>query len=149
MDSIEPTWSPLGLSQEAAAQALKQYGLNTPVAERPLAAMSILWTALWNPFNVLLTILAIVNIATKDVATFVVMMAMVVASTGLRYWQEMKSMVQALRLVRSIITRVRVVRVVNGRPQELEIDQKEVVPGDIIAVASQFLPTPFVSVVLM
>ncbi|KAL4064158.1 hypothetical protein V8B97DRAFT_1876143 [Scleroderma yunnanense] len=133
---LEPGWSPLGLSEEAAAEALRQHGLNTPVAERPLAALSVLWTALWNPFNVLLTILAIVNIATQDVATFVVMMAMVVASTGLRFWQEIKSMVQALKLVRSIVTRVRVVRVVNGLSQEIELDQKQVVPGDIIAVAS-------------
>lgn len=134
--ALEPTWSPLGLTEEAAAEILKQRGQNIPVAERPLAALSTLWTALWNPFNVLLTILACVNIATQDVATFVVMMAMVVASTGLRYWQEMKSMVQALKLVRSIVTRVRVVRRVNGISQELEIDQKLIVPGDVIAVAS-------------
>ncbi|KAI6139389.1 Mg-transporting ATPase [Pisolithus tinctorius] len=134
--ALEPTWSPLGLTEESAAEILKQHGPNIPVAERPLAALSILWTALWNPFNVLLVVLACVNIATQDVATFVVMMAMVVASTGLRYWQEMKSMVQALELVRSIVTRVRVVRRVNGIAQELEIDQKLVVPGDVIAVAS-------------
>lgn len=134
--ALEPTWSPLGLTEDTAAEFLEQHGPNIPVAERPLAALSILWTALWNPFNVLLIILACVNIATQDVATFVVMMAMVVASTGLRYWQEMKSMVQALNLVRSIVTRVRVVRRVNGISQESEIDQKLVVPGDVIAVAS-------------
>lgn len=134
--ALEPTWSPLGLTEEAAAETLKQHGQNIPVAERPLAALSTLWTALWNPFNVLLTVLACVNIATQDVATFVVMMVMVVASTGLRYWQEMKSMVQALKLVRSIVTRVRVVRRVNGISQELEVDQKLIVPGDVIAVAS-------------
>ena len=77
------------------------------------------------------------------------MITMVVASTGLRYWQEMKSMVQALRLVRSIVTRVRVIRVVNGRPQELEIDQKEVVPGNILAMASQFFSMSLVPMVLM
>ncbi|KAI6112317.1 Mg-transporting ATPase [Pisolithus thermaeus] len=134
--ALEPTWSPLGLTEEAAAEILKQHGQNIPVAERPLAALSTLWTALWNPFNVLLTVLACVNIATQDVAMFVVMMVMVVASTGLRYWQEMKSMVQALKLVRSIVTRVRVVRRVNGISQELEVDQKLIVPGDVIAVTS-------------
>ncbi|KIJ64405.1 hypothetical protein HYDPIDRAFT_111717 [Hydnomerulius pinastri MD-312] len=134
--SLEPTWSPDGLSQEAAAETLKEHGLNIPVSERPLAALSILWTAIWNPFNVLLTILACVNIATQDVATFVVMIAMVVASTGLRYWQEVKSMVQALKLVRSIVTRVRVVRCVNSISEEIELDQKQIVPGDVINVAS-------------
>lgn len=83
---LEPAWSPDGLSEEAAAEILSSHGLNVPVNERPLAALSILWTALWNPFNVLLTVLALVNIATNSVPTFVVMMAMVVASTSLRYF---------------------------------------------------------------
>ncbi|KAF8546738.1 Mg-transporting ATPase [Imleria badia] len=133
---LEPTWSPDGLSEETAAEILNTHGLNTPVNERPLAALSILWTALWNPFNVLLTILALINIATNSVPTFVVMIAMVVASTSLRYWQEMKSMVQALKLVKSIVTRVRVIRGVNSIPQEIEIDLRHVVPGDVVAVAS-------------
>ncbi|KAF9220910.1 Mg-transporting ATPase [Gyrodon lividus] len=133
---LETAWIPGGLSEEAASEALKKHGPNIPVSERPLAALSVLWTAIWNPFNVLLTILACVSIATQDVATFVVMIAMVVASTGLRYWQEMKSMVQALKLVKSIVTRVRVVRCVNSHSEEIEIDQRHVVPGDVITVAS-------------
>jgi Mg2+-importing ATPase len=133
---FEPTWSPDGLSEEMAAEILTIHGLNIPVNERPLAALSILWTALWNPFNVLLTILALINIATNSVPTFVVMIAMVVASTSLRYWQEMKSMVQALKLVKSIMTRVRVIRHVNSIPQEIEIDLRHIVPGDVVAVAS-------------
>lgn len=53
-----------------------------------------------------------------------------------RYWQEMKSMVQALKLVKSIVTRVRVIRRVNSVPQELEVDLRHIVPGDIVTVAS-------------
>ncbi|KAG6377002.1 Mg-transporting ATPase [Boletus reticuloceps] len=133
---LEPTWSPDGFSEETAAQILDVYGLNIPVNERPLAALSLLWIALWNPFNVLLTILAIINAATDSLPTFIVMMTMVVASTSLRYWQEMKSMVQALKLVRSIVTRVRVIRRVNSVPQEIEVDLRHIVPGDVVAVAS-------------
>ncbi|KAG9315865.1 Mg-transporting ATPase [Chiua virens] len=133
---LEPTWSPDGLSEETTAEILRVHGFNTPVNERPLAALAILWTAIWNPFNILLTILAVINIATNSVPTFVVMIAMVVASTGLRYWQEIRSMVQALKLVKSIVTRVRVIRRVDSVPQEIEIDLRHVVPGDIVAVAS-------------
>ncbi|KAF8443023.1 Mg-transporting ATPase [Boletus edulis BED1] len=133
---LEPTWSPDGLSEETAAQILDVYGLNIPVNERPLAALSLLWIALWNPFNVLLTILAIINAATDSIPTSIVMITMVVASTSLRYWQEMKSMVQALKLVRSIVTRVRVIRRVNSVPQEIEVDLRHIVPGDVVAVAS-------------
>lgn len=47
-------------------------------------------------------------------------------------------MVQALKLVRSIVTRVQVLRRVDSQPRILEIDQKQVVPGDVVVVASQF-----------
>lgn len=66
------------------ADALGRHGLNVSIAERSLAPLSMLWTAIWNPFNVLLTLLACINIAIHDVATFSVMIAMVVASTALR-----------------------------------------------------------------
>lgn len=45
-------------------------------------------------------------------------------------------MVQALKLIKSIVTRVRVIRRVNYIPQEIEIDLRHVVPGDVVAVAS-------------
>jgi len=133
---LEPTWSPDGLSEDTAAEILHTHGLNIPVNERPLAALQLLWTALWNPFNILLTILAIINAATNSIPTFVVMILMVVASTGLRYWQEVKSMVQALKLVKTIVTRIRVIRRIQSIPQEIEIDLRNVVPGDVVSVAS-------------
>jgi Mg2+-importing ATPase len=48
-------------------------------------------------------------------------------------------MVQALKLVKSIVTRVRVLRCVNSRFEEIEIDQRHVVRGDVITVASRFV----------
>lgn len=54
-------------------------------------------------------------------------------------------MVQALKLVKSIATRVRVIRHVNSVPQEMEIDLRHIVPGDIIAVASTLFHTHITS----
>lgn len=133
---LEPGWNPSGLSDEQASLILKTHGPNTPVAERPLAVLQILWGAIVNPFNILLTILAIVSAATKQIPTFVVMIAMVFASTGLRYWQELKSMIQAVNLIKSVTTNTRVLRYRSSGPEELEIDQRNVVPGDIISVTS-------------
>ncbi|KAG1752865.1 E1-E2 ATPase-domain-containing protein [Suillus lakei] len=133
---LEPGWNPSGLSDEQASLMLKTHGPNTPVAERPLAALQMLWGAIVNPFNILLTILAIVSAATQQIPTFVVMMAMVFASTGLRYWQEFKSMIQAVNLIKSVTTNTRVLRYRSSGSEELEIDQRNVVPGDIIAVTS-------------
>lgn len=133
---LEPGWNPGGLSDEQASLILKTHGPNTPVAERPLAALRMLWGAIVNPFNILLTILAIISAATQQIPTFIVMMAMVFASTGLRYWQELKSMIQAVNLIKSVTTNTRVLRYRNSGSEELEIDQRNVVPGDIIAVTS-------------
>lgn len=133
---LEPGWSPRGLSEEQASLILKTHGPNTPVAERPLAALRMLWGAIINPFNILLTILAIISAATQQIPTFVVMMAMVLASTGLRYWQELKSMIQAVNLIKSVTTNTRVLRCRNSGSEEFEIDQRDVVPGDIVAVTS-------------
>lgn len=133
---LEPKWNSLGLSDEQASLILKTHGPNTPVAERPLAVLRMLWGAIVNPFNILLTILAIVSAATQQIPTFIVMMAMVFASTGLRYWQELKSMVQAVNLIKSVTTNTRVLRYRNSGSEEVEIDQRNVVPGDIIAVTS-------------
>ncbi|KIK46770.1 hypothetical protein CY34DRAFT_800114 [Suillus luteus UH-Slu-Lm8-n1] len=133
---MEPGWNPSGLSDEQASLVLRTHGPNIPVAERPLAALQILWGAIANPFNILLTILAVISAATKQIPTFAVMMAMVFASTGLRYWQELKSMIQAVNLIKSVTTNTRVLRYRASGPEELEIDQRDVVPGDIIAVTS-------------
>jgi Mg2+-importing ATPase len=133
---LEPNWSYGGLSEEAASAALAKHGPNISMAERRLAAFTMWWMAVMNPFNILLTTLACVSIATKDGATFGVMMAMVVASTGLRYWQELKSMTQAIKLIKTVTTRVRIIRSRSLSSEEVEIDQKQVVPGDVLAVAS-------------
>lgn len=48
-------------------------------------------------------------------------------------------MVQATKLMRSVTTRVRVMRLRGSVSEEVEIDQKEVVPGDVLAITSSCL----------
>ena len=52
-------------------------------------------------------------------------------------------MTQAIKLIKSVSTRVRVVRTRSLLSEQVEIDQKEVVPGDVLAVASKppFFPS--------
>ena len=83
--SLEPNASPAGLSGEAARSALERHGPNIFATERAPRVIALLLGALLNPFNVILLVLAIVNIATGDKATFTVMVVMVMASTGLRF----------------------------------------------------------------
>ena len=107
--------------------------------------------AVTNPFNFILAALGIVSIATGDKATFTVMMVMVIASTGLRFvqfyysqmttglkprmkrfWQELKSVSQAAKLLSSVTTRIQILR----NNQEVVLDRKEVVPGDVLVLTS-------------
>jgi magnesium-transporting ATPase (P-type) len=82
---LEPGSSSLGLSAEAARAALERHGPNIFATDRAPSDLVLFVTALANPFNFILTALAIVSIATGDKATFIVMLVMVVASTCLRY----------------------------------------------------------------
>ena len=47
-----------------------------------------------------------------------------------RFWQELKSVSQAAKLLNSLATRVRVLR----DKKEVELERKEVVPGDVLVL---------------
>jgi Mg2+-importing ATPase len=83
--SLEPGSSPLGLTDDAARSALERHGPNIFAAERPPSPIALLLTAIANPFNFILAALGVISIATGDKATFVVLMVMILASTGLRF----------------------------------------------------------------
>jgi len=51
-----------------------------------------------------------------------------------RFWQELKSISQAAKLLNSVTTRVRLLRA----NQEVELDRKEVVPGDVLVLTSSY-----------
>ncbi|KAJ7483116.1 Mg-transporting ATPase [Mycena galericulata] len=130
---LNPEWNPSGLTEEQAQQARQTHGLNTTAEEQPLQPLVLLFNAFLNPFNVLLLILGAISIGTGDIPTFGVMIAMVVSSTGLRFWQEMRSLSKAHVLVNSVSSRVHVLRPSEG---EIEFDRKQIVPGDVLSVTS-------------
>jgi len=73
------------LTEEAARAAFERHGPNIFATEHGPKAITLLYAAAAHPFNFILTALAVVSIATGDKATFIVMMFMVFASTGLRF----------------------------------------------------------------
>ena len=52
-----------------------------------------------------------------------------------RFWQELKSVSQAAKLLNSLATRVRVLR----DKKEVELDRKQVVPGDVLVLTGIIL----------
>ena len=143
-----------GLS-EAEAQAQRgQYGLNEVEHEQPLSRWVHLWHCYKNPFNLLLTLLAAVSLATDDIQAAVVIGTMVVLSTLLRFWQEAKSNKAADALKEMVSNTATVMRrdfSADASPmfgkfygaaqkirgaQRIELAIKQLVPGDLIVLSA-------------
>jgi P-type Mg2+ transporter len=124
--------SVLGMS-EADAEAVRAHiGFNEVGHEKPLSWQAHLWLCYRNPFNLLLTLLAIVSYLTEDVKATIVIGAMVVLSALLRFWQEGKSNKAADALKEMVSNTATVLRA--GQRAELPI--RLLVPGDVIALSA-------------
>ncbi|KQB54132.1 magnesium-translocating P-type ATPase [Pseudomonas endophytica] len=143
-----------GLS-EAEVEALRQqHGLNEIEHEQPLSRWVHLWHCYKNPFNLLLTLLAGVSLATDDIQAAVVISTMVVLSTLLRFWQEARSNKAADALKAMVSNTATVLRrdfSAEASPmfgkfygaaqhikgaQRIELPIKHLVPGDLIVLSA-------------
>jgi Mg2+-importing ATPase len=80
-----------GLSAREATARLARSGPNEVEQGRPLHGWLHLWHCYANPFNLLLTALAVVSYLTQDAKATVVIAAMVLLSTAIRFVQEDRS----------------------------------------------------------
>ncbi|MBI3714191.1 MAG: HAD-IC family P-type ATPase, partial [Burkholderiales bacterium] len=80
-----------GLTNEQVEVIRKRIGLNEIEHEKPLSWGVHLWHCYRNPFNLLLSLLALVSYLTEDIKASIVIGTMIVMSTLLRFWQEGKS----------------------------------------------------------
>jgi Mg2+-importing ATPase len=77
---------PDGLDSVEAARRLARDGPNEVAHEPPLPGWLHLWHCYLNPFNVLLTVLAVLSFASSDAKATVVIGIMVALSTGQVFW---------------------------------------------------------------
>ena len=87
-----------GLSPHEAEERLATLGPNEVDHEKPLPWWRHLWQCYRNPFNLLLTVLAAVSWLTEDIKATIVIGAMVLLSTLIRFVQEGRSNRAAERL---------------------------------------------------
>jgi Mg2+-importing ATPase len=120
-----------GLRPREAAARLARHGPNVVEHERPLPWWRHLWHCYRDPFNLLLTALAVVSFATEDVKATVVIGVMVVLSTGIRFVQEHRSIRAAEALKALVDNTATVIREV---PREIPI--RRLVPGDLVTVSA-------------
>jgi len=121
-----------GLSQSEAAERLRKYGPNEVAAQKPVHWLRRLLRMLRNPLVLLLGTLAAVSIATGDLRAATVMGLMIVLGVTLRFVQESRADATAEKLRAMIHVTATVMR--DG--ESCEVPLREVVPGDVIALAA-------------
>lgn len=121
-----------GLSAEDAEKRLEEFGLNQIDAEKPTPAWLIFIHALKDPFVLVLALLMIVSIATKDFEAAIVMGVMIIASACISFFQEYRSQKESLALKEMIENTCAIIR--DDVLEEIPMD--EVVPGDIVSLAT-------------
>ena len=127
-----------GLEASQVSQLVKSKGLNELSNVKPPTWWWLLLSALPNPFNILLAVLAVVAIGTGDYATFSILMVMVTLSVGLRFIQEYKSTRRAASLKELITSESDVLRREGAQmPGKVQtIHRKQIVPGDIVVLTT-------------
>ena len=128
-----------GLSIVNIDEMLEEYGENTIEIENQNTIFHKLKEAFINPFNIVLLIVAIVTFVTdvvispqKDYATLILIITAVLISAIISLIQQTKSDNAAKKLKQMIANKIDVIR------DEVlsEVDVKEIVPGDIVKLAS-------------
>lgn len=122
-----------GLTEVEADALRAQHGLNEVEHEQPLPWWNHLWHCYKNPFNLLLTLLAVISWLTEDLKAAVVIFSMVVLSTLLRFWQESKS-TQAADALKAMVSNTATVLRRDAPRREMPI--KQLVPGDLIVLSA-------------
>lgn len=134
-----------GLEWSDAAERLNRHGSNAPLSDRRKSWVRVLWISFRNPFNFVLLFLGLLAYFTGDLKAILVMGLMITAATLLRFWQEMKALVQADALRRMVRNTATVYR--RGIPPEdtrrdsldplaSEIPMRDLVPGDVIRLSA-------------
>ncbi|MFB9263931.1 magnesium-translocating P-type ATPase [Bradyrhizobium erythrophlei] len=132
-----------GLTEEQVEARQEQYGFNEVSHEKPPTWYHQLFDAFLTPFNGVLFAVSIVSLFSdvifaapedRSFKTIIVLSAMVLLSTLLRFWQEFRSNQAAEELKAMVSSTTAVLRAGMPRPQEVPIST--LVPGDIVHLSA-------------
>ena len=128
-----------GLDPVQASDRLEEYGRNIIDFGKEKSLAVRIKDAIINPFNIVLLVVALITFITDVVmadepsfATFIMLVAVIIISATISFVQEEKSNNAAKKLQGMISTKLDVIR----NEVETEVDIEELVPGDIVKLAS-------------
>ncbi|WP_422014898.1 magnesium-translocating P-type ATPase [Roseateles sp.] len=136
---------PDGLDAAEAARRLARDGPNEIQHEAPLPGWLRLWRCYLNPFNLLLTALALLSFMSADSKATVVIGVMVALSTGIRFVQEGRAHRAAEGLRAMVTNTATVIRRASASPasaagvappQPREMPVRELVAGDVVTLSA-------------
>ncbi len=117
-----------GLSDKEAASRLHEYGYNQPARKKELGIAAQILAKFINPLVVVLLIIGGLSLFFGEIISAVLVLAMIILSVFLSYFQEYRSGKEVEKLMEMVKTTTTVYR--NGKPREVNI--MEIVPGDIV-----------------
>jgi len=129
-----------GLSADAAEEKWEEYGPNVIAVGGQIGMFGRLLRAVVNPFNLVLFLIAGINLMTDvvlaqdrpDFTTSVIILGMIAASSAIAFIQGERSNSAAAKLTDMISNRADIRR--DGKIIEIPID--EIVPGDIVKLSA-------------
>ena len=128
-----------GLDPVQASDRLDEYGRNIIDFGKEKSLAVRIKDAIINPFNIVLLVVAAITFVTDVVlaeepsfATFIMLVAVIIISATISFIQEEKSNSAAKKLQNMITNKLDVIR----NDVEIEVEIEELVPGDIVKLAS-------------
>ncbi len=128
-----------GLDPVQADDRLEEYGKNIIDFGKEKSLAVRIKDAIINPFNIVLLVVALITFVTDVVmadepsfATFIMLVAVIIISATISFVQEEKSNNAAKKLQGMITNKLDVIR----NAVEMEVEIEELVPGDIVKLAS-------------
>jgi P-type Mg2+ transporter len=121
-----------GLSTQDAKQRLIKYGANSLQQQRKSSAIGLLLNQFKSPIILILIFAAVLSMFLRDAADAIIILAIVLISGFLGFWQERG----ATDAVEKLLALVQVKATVLRQGESQEIPHEDVVPGDIALLAA-------------
>ncbi|NPV59471.1 MAG: magnesium-translocating P-type ATPase [Actinobacteria bacterium] len=126
-----------GLSAVEAQERLKIHGPNTLKAGKRTTALGLLLGQFKSPIIVILIFAAVLAAFTGDLTDAIIILAIILFSAVLGFWQERG----AVNAVRKLLAMVRTSVEVRRGGERVEVELEDIVPGDIVVLnAGDIIP---------
>ncbi|MEB0248614.1 HAD-IC family P-type ATPase, partial [Mucilaginibacter sp. 5B2] len=121
-----------GLDEPEAGKRRKQYGPNTIKADTGSSAILLFLSQFKSPITLMLIAAALLSAGLGDVADTLIILAIVLISSFLGFWQEKGASDAVKELMKMVQLHCDVLR--DGKKKEIPVE--EVVPGDVVILSA-------------